>query len=134
MEDLGMKQTKRSKSVGCVTLKDLVEKDYLVLNDEDTINELYTFIEVRNSWEADPDGEDPHDDMVMTLVIFAYLTTWAQFEDYTDTENRVGADVFKTEISQNLEEYSPFAMLVDGVNEVFDDLDSDDGVIWFHDD
>ncbi|URC15127.1 terminase large subunit [Paraglaciecola Antarctic GD virus 1] len=134
MDDLGMKQTKRSKAVGCVTLKDLVEKDYLILNDEDTINELYSFIEVRNSWEADPDSEDPHDDMVMTLVIFSYLTTWQQFEDYTDTENRVGADVFRKEIEENIESYTPFAMHNDGVDADseldWEDDDSDSGIVW----
>jgi hypothetical protein len=135
MDDLGMKQTKRSKAVGCVTLKDLIEKDFLVVNDEDTINELYSFIEVRNSWQADPDSEDPHDDMVMTLVIFAYLTTWTQFEDYTDNENRVGADVFKTEIEENLDKYSPFAMLSDGVEDEHGLLEDEDAfqdgdIIW----
>jgi hypothetical protein len=126
MNDLGMKQGRRSKAIGCNTLKDLVEKDFLILRDEDTINELYSFIEHRNSWEADPDSENPHDDLVMTLVIFAYLTTWEQFQDYTENNNRIGADIFRSEIEDNLEEYEPFAMIDNGIEDesftTFDDL------------
>ena len=53
----------------------------------------------------------------MTLVIFAYLTTWEQFQDYTENTNRIGADVFRSEIEDNLEEYEPFAMMDDGLED-----------------
>jgi hypothetical protein len=61
-----MKQTKRSKAVGCSTLKDLIEKNKLKLNHIQTIKELRTFVTKGISWAAE-DGY--HDDLVMGLVI-----------------------------------------------------------------
>ena len=45
--DLGMKQTKTSKSIGCSTLKDLIEKNALIINHKETINELKYFVKKR---------------------------------------------------------------------------------------
>lgn len=73
----GLKTTKRTKSVGCATLKTLIENDQLIINDYAVIYELSNFVAKGQSYEAD----NGHDDLAMCLVIFAYLTTQPIMED-----------------------------------------------------
>lgn len=79
--DKGIRTTKSVKSTGCSILKLLVEQNQLIVNDFDTINELSTFSRKGISYEAEP---GKHDDMVMGLVLFAWLSDQAYFKDYTD--------------------------------------------------
>ncbi|QPB12429.1 large terminase protein [Providencia phage PSTCR6] len=106
--DLGMKQTKRSKAIGCSTLKDLIEKDKLIIHHKPTIFELRTFSEKGVTWAAE-DGF--HDDLVMGLVIFAWLTTQQKFSDYSDNENRLATEVFKKELEDMDEDYAPVVII-----------------------
>lgn len=109
-KDLGMKQTKVTKAIGCSTLKDIVEKDKLVISDKNTIMEFRTFVENGVSWKAQ-DGF--HDDLVMALVIFAYLTTQERFGDFIDVEDRnIGNDVFKSEMEEIYEDFAPTVIIV----------------------
>lgn len=107
--DLGMKQTKRSKAIGCSVLKDLIEKDKLIINFKNTIAELRTFSAKGVSWAAE-DGSN--DDLVMSLVIFAWLSTQQKFNEYTDkNDSRLAADVFRTELEEMNDDYSPVVIL-----------------------
>lgn len=80
---VGLRQSSKTKSIGCATLKTLIESDSLLIMDFETINELSSFIKKGTSYEAE---KNKTDDIVMTLVMFAWLTTQAYFEDYTDTD------------------------------------------------
>ncbi len=103
--DLGFKQTKRSKAVGCSTLKDLVEKDKLIIHHRATIQEFRTFSEKKNSWEAE---EGYHDDLIMGLVGFAWLTTQQKFAEYADKDElRLASEVFGREIEDMNDDYAP---------------------------
>lgn len=77
----GLRTTKKTKAVGCDMLKNLVENDKLSVNDSETISEMSTFVRVGTSYKAE-DGK--HDDMVMCLVMFAYLTTQPVFKELFD--------------------------------------------------
>lgn len=112
-KDLGMKQTKSTKPLGCSTLKDLVEKDKLIINDKNTIIEFRTFSEKGTSWAAQ---EGKHDDLVMALVIFAYLTTQERFGEFIDADRNVGKDVFKEEMDEMMEDFE-FVVFVSNGNE-----------------
>ena len=79
--DKGIRTTKAVKAVGCNMLKMLVEQDQLILNDFDTINELSTFSRKGNSYEAE---SGCHDDLVMGLVLFAWMTDQMFFKEITD--------------------------------------------------
>lgn len=107
-----MKQTKRTKAIGCSTLKDLVEKDKLILNHKQTIQELRTFIEKGVSWAAE-DGF--HDDCVMSLVIFAWLTTQQKFSEYIDKDDmRLASDIFRRELEDMNDDYAPVVIVDSG--------------------
>ena len=77
----GCRTTKKTKSIGCNMLKDLIENNKLLVNDIEIITELSSFIRVGASYRAD-DGK--HDDLVMCLVMFAYLTTQSVFKNLFD--------------------------------------------------
>ena len=79
--DKGVRTTKVVKSIGCSMLKLLIEQNQLVINDFNTINELSTFSRKSNSYEAEPGN---HDDLVMGLVLFGWLSDQQYFKEYTN--------------------------------------------------
>lgn len=76
----GVRTTKKTKAIGCSYLKDLIETDQLIISDFETLTELTTFVKKNNSYEA---KKGKHDDIAMTLVIFAWLTSQPYFHDIT---------------------------------------------------
>lgn len=74
----GCKTTKRTKSIGCNMLKNMVETEQLVLNDERIITEATTFVRVGTSYKAE-DGK--HDDLMMCLVMFGFLASTPIFQE-----------------------------------------------------
>jgi hypothetical protein len=79
--DRGVRTTKTVKATGCAILKLLVEQDQLLLKDFHTIEEFKTFSRKNNSYEAE---ENKHDDMVMPLVLLAWMTDQDYFKILTD--------------------------------------------------
>lgn len=79
--DNGIRTTKSVKSVGCSMLKMLVEQNQLIIQDYHTIQELSRFSKKGGSYEAESGW---HDDLVMNLVLFAWLTDQTFFKDMTD--------------------------------------------------
>lgn len=111
--NLGLKQTKKSKAVGCSTLKDLIEKDKLIIHHKQTVAEFRTFSEKKVSWAAE---EGYHDDLVMSLVSFAWLTKQPKFGEIVDDEEmRLAREVFGSELN-DWDDYTP-VVFVDNGNE-----------------
>jgi hypothetical protein len=110
--DKGIRTTKVVKSIGCSLLKLLVEQNQLIINDFHTIAELSTFSKKGNSYEAESGN---HDDLVMCLVLFSWLSEQQYFKDYTNI-NTLHALRDKTEedIEQDL---APFGFVFDGRDE-----------------
>jgi hypothetical protein len=79
--DKGVRTTKSVKAVGCNMLKMLIEQDQLIISDFQTINELSTFSRKGISYEAE---SGCHDDLVMGLVLFAWMTDQLFFREITD--------------------------------------------------
>lgn len=111
--DRGIRTTKSVKTVGCSILKMLIEQNQLLIPDFNTIQELSRFSKKGNSYEAEPGA---HDDLVMTLVLFAWLSDQTYFRDLTDI-NTMSKLREKTE-EQIDEELLPFGFVYDGREEV----------------
>jgi hypothetical protein len=79
--DNGIRTTKTVKSVGCSMLKMLIEQNQLILQDYHTIQELSRFSRKGSSYEAESGW---HDDLVMNLVLFAWLSDQSFFKEMTD--------------------------------------------------
>jgi|SRR3990170_788448 len=77
----GVRTTIRVKNVGCSILKMLIEQNQLTINDTNTIEELATFSKKNKSYEAEP---GKHDDIVMGLVLFAWMTDQSFFKEFSD--------------------------------------------------
>jgi hypothetical protein len=122
---LGVRTTKQVKRIGCSTLKNLIEEDKIILNDYDIIYELTTFSQNKSSFSAE---EGHNDDLVMTLVIFAWLTQQRYFKELTDLDLRekLYYDKMK-EIEQDL---VPFGFIQDGVEEKT--TTDNEGNVWFN--
>lgn len=106
--DIGFKTSKSTKRLGCALLKDLIENDKLSVNDYDIIFELSTFIQKRDTYMAD-DGFN--DDLVMSLVFFAWLTNQQLFRDLTDLNIR---DKLFAQRAKEIEEDAEPAPIVAG--------------------
>jgi hypothetical protein len=123
--DLGIKQSKRTKAIGCSTLKDLIELDKLIINSRLVADEFTTFVEKSLSFAA---VEGYHDDLVMALVVFAYFSTTDDFDNYVDRRQRMPEELFHKDIEELQDEFLGFVLHDDG------DLDStDEDVSWFTD-
>lgn len=105
----GIRTTKKSKSIGCSTLKELIEGDKLIINDHEIIHELSTFIQKRHSYAA---SEGKNDDLVMNLVLFAYFTTTEMYKDYADINIR--QKLLEAREKQIENELTPFGFVNDG--------------------
>ena len=106
---LGVVTDKKVKRIGCHNFKSLVEEQKLLLPDADIISEISTFIEKKTSYEAD---EGYHDDLVMTLVLFSWLTTNSYFKDLNNVNMR--EIMYKERISAIEQELTPFGFYNDG--------------------
>lgn len=82
---VGIMMTKLTKKIGCSKLKELVENNVLIIQDEKTISELGTFAATKGTYAAET---GKHDDIVMTLVMFAWFSTTIYFADATGYETK----------------------------------------------
>ena len=110
--------------IGCANLKTLVESDKLILNDEDTITELYSFAADKKTFKAE---EGTNDDMAMTLVHFGWLTAQKLFKETVSNDIRYA---LQKELSylQDVENV-PFGFIDNGLD---DFVEKDDkGDLWY---
>ena len=106
---LGLRTTKQVKRIGCATLKSLVEENKLLVFDKDIISEFSTFIEHTGTFQAD---EGYHDDLTMTLVLFAWATNDIMFKDLMNSSNREA--LYSNQIKNIEDELTPFGYINDG--------------------
>lgn len=108
--DRGIRTTKSVKGTGCSILKLLIEQNQLIINDFDTISELSTFSRKGVSYEAE---SGKHDDTVMCMVLFAWLTDQSYFKDLTSI-NTLAMLREKTE-EEITSDLLPFGFVDDGL-------------------
>jgi len=108
--DKGIRTTKSVKSVGCSILKLLIEQEQLIIHDFQTQRELSTFSRRRNSYEAESGS---HDDLVMCLVLFAWLSDQTYFKDMTDINTLIRLK--ENSEQEMMENMLPFGFHDDGI-------------------
>jgi len=113
--DKGIRTTKSVKSIGCSMIKLLVEQNQLIINDFETIREFSTFSQKGTSYEAEPGN---HDDLVMCLVLFGWLSNQRFFKELTDINTVINLKEMNEE--KVFSELVPFGMIDDGQNEFED--------------
>jgi len=119
---IGLITSKHVKRTGCTTIKELIEKDHLIIEDFDIISELMTFAEKGPSFQAE---EGYHDDLVMTLVLFGWLVNQRYFKEITDSDIR--KKLLEQQERMNDEDSLPLGFFNDGKSEV---VAEDDYHVW----
>lgn len=82
----GVQTTSKVKGLGCSVLKELVEKDQLIINAHKIVEELGLFVMHRKSYAT----QDPqvNDDLCTTLWLFGWLTKQDIFQQITNIDLR----------------------------------------------
>ena len=121
---LGVKMSVTVKKIGCANLKAIVEEDKLLFNDFQIFQELTTFVQKKQAWEAD---EGYHDDLVMCMVLFAWLVMQEYFKEMTDQDIR--RRIYEEQRNQIEQDMAPFGFVDDGLGD--DTFVDDDGTVWY---
>ena len=124
---LGVKMSVTVKKIGCANLKAIIEEDKLLFNDFQIFQELTTFVQKKQAWEAD---EGYHDDLVMCMVLFAWLVMQEYFKEMTDQDIR--RRIYEEQRNQIEQDMAPFGFIDDGLgDDTFVDADGD---LWAYGD
>ncbi len=121
----GIRTTEAVKRIGCSLLKSMVEENKLIVEDFDTIKEFVSFISKKKSYQAETGH---HDDLVMTLVLFGWLTTQSYFKELTNLDIR--KDLYEDKMKQIEDDMTPFGFIDDGVSSEPTTFVDDDGQLW----
>ena len=119
---MGLKMSPAVKRIGCSNLKTLIEGNKLQICDFETVSELTTFVANKTSFAAESDA---HDDLAMTLVIFAWVTTQKYFRDIVAHDIR--KQIQLESLNQVDDESLPAPIIEDGFANEFDVIDGD---VW----
>lgn len=98
----GVSTTAPVKRVGCLSLRSLVEHSKIEIVSEAIIDELYSFIRVKNSYEAE---KGHHDDFAMCCVLFAWASTQEYFKGLVHEDDEVWQKI-REESAEEIEEAS----------------------------
>jgi hypothetical protein len=123
---LGVRMTAAVKKLGCSNLKTFLEDDKLLTVDYEIIDELTTFSQKHNSFEAE---EGCNDDLAMCLVIFAWLVAQDYFKEMTD--NDIRKRIYEEQRNQIEQDMAPFGFISDGLDETT--FTDDSGDRWYSD-
>ena len=120
---LGVKMSVTVKKIGCANLKAIIEEDKLIFTDFQIFQELTTFVQKKQAWEAD---EGYHDDLVMCMVLFAWLVMQEYFKEMTDQDVR--RRIYEEQRNQIEQDMAPFGFIDDGLGD--DTYIDADGNLW----
>ena len=108
----GLKTSPQTKQIGCTNLKALIESDKLIIKDEQIINELTTFAVDKRTYKAEAGS---HDDLVMTLVSFAWLMAQKFFRETVQNDVRFALEQEQANIMDL--DVVPFGVIDNGLNQ-----------------
>ena len=117
---MGLKMSPQVKAIGCSNLKTLIEGDKLQIQDFDTYSELTTFIQQKNSFSAE---EGANDDMVMSLVMFSWVTTQQYFKEIVNHDIR--KQIQLENMNQMDDDVLPAPIIEDGLEHDFEIVGGD---------
>jgi len=99
---IGVAMTRKIKRIGCSNIKDIMQQQKLVINDEETIREMSTFIAKGSSYQAD---NQSNDDLMMNLVMFGWFASTPFFVESTNVEMK--HMLYKEKVKQLEDEVIP---------------------------
>ena len=121
----GVKTSVQTKQIGCTNLKTMVESDKLIIRDEATIKELTTFAVDKKTYKAEQGSTD---DIVMTLVNFAWLMAQKFFRDSVNNDVRKILQEEQLNIMDS--DIVPFGIIDNGLDDPWDNPRDAAGDLW----
>ena len=106
---LGVRTTKQTKKIGCASFKTQIENDKLMIEDDRILYELFRFVNIGDSYEA----EEGHDDLVMCCVLFAWAMNQQYVKELTSIDLRLRLESEK--IQEMEDDLVPFGLIEDHV-------------------
>ena len=125
---IGATMTRRVKRIGCSTIKDLIEQRKLSIYDAQTIIEMTTFVAKGNSFQASASN---HDDLMMSLVLFAWFTTTDIFQSISDIDMK--NLLYKEQLKAIQDDMIPFGFIENAADETPKFEKDEEGTLWFED-
>lgn len=107
----GVKTSRKVKSLGCSNLNTIIENNNLIINSEEILEELGTFILKGSSYEADKDCTD---DLVMTLVIYSWYISQETFKEYSG--NSLTDHIYNQSVQNAMQNILPFGLVISKEN------------------
>ena len=124
----GVKTSKQVKRLGCTLIKGIIENNKLLIFDADIISEMSTFIEKKNSYEAD---EGYHDDLIMCLVLYGWMSNDSYFKEILNSNLK--KELFENQTALIEAELTPFGIIDDGLESKNQPV-VEAGDVWFNSD
>ena len=115
---IGIEINRKTKRLGCSSIKDILENNKLTIVDENTILEISTFTARGQSYEAS-DGN--HDDLMMNLVLFGYFVSTQYFADMSDINLK--QMLFEQRMKEIEDDVVPFGF-IDDASEYIENLEN----------
>ena len=126
-QDRGLRTTVKTKTIGCSILKLLIEQDKLKVYDENTITELSVFSKKGDTGFKYEAEAGYHDDLVMCLVLFGWLSDQQFIRDINNINTLHAAR--DKEDESIYDELTPFGVVNNGLLPRYEKFDGDDS-LW----
>lgn len=107
---IGIRTTRKLKSNGCTALKNLIECDQLIINDQRIKDELRVFVRQSKGLYG---ASNPkiNDDLISTLWQFGWLSSQNYFANLTDINT---SQMLSKQYANKIDEYLPIGFKSDG--------------------
>lgn len=115
---IGVKTTRKVKSVGNNALKSLIENHQLILHDIRYIKELAVYVRQKKGLYGAQDTKI-NDDLTATLWLFGWLTQQTYFQDLTN--KNINQTIGKKFVD-DVDNYLPMGFFTDGINDTDRDM------------
>ncbi len=110
---IGVRTTRKVKQRGCSNIKELVEKDQLVINDERIVEEFGVYV-LSSSGLYAASNENINDDLCSCLFLFGWFTDQPYFEEMTNL--KPNSEMTKS-FAESLNDYLPMGFKLDGTED-----------------
>ena len=124
----GVKTSVQTKQIGCTNLKAMIESDKIIIRDEGTIKEFTTFAVDKRTYKAE---QGSNDDLVMTLVNFAWLMAQKFFRE--SMNNDIRRVLQEEQLNIMDQDLVPFGIIDNGIDDPFRNERDAAGDLWLED-
>ena len=110
---IGVRTTRKVKQRGCSNIKELVEKEQVVINDSRIVEEFGVYV-LSKSGLYSASNENINDDLCSCLFLFGWFVDQPYFEDLTNSNPN--SEITRS-FTENVNDYLPSGFKIDGTED-----------------